>query len=387
MCGIAGFITDYPTKTQVNLFKLLMLQSGSRGLHATGVCCDGALKRNNLSVYDTNMDWVIPSNIVLGHTRYDTSGDYHVVDNNQPLQLKNLTLAHNGIISMASNFDEIFGEPCQTANDSELLLRKISKHALGSNLVSAIPQALHELNEIQQPIFACVLVDTANQAVYLFKDDVRPLHLYWVDKLACWVWSSTSDIMKRSCKHPYSEYELEPFKVYQLKVGGYKPKVVSKISIRAQDIQDFSGSPTLITLQNPVPSVESSRGVDYRLHRRQAFIDYYASILVTWDVDPAYPLMKHLIDRYELSREQQYWLVFLYGVFYHVASVHWVMQEFPDFQLVDLDRLQRWHDKHWRLLQYETDRRHEKGLLLIGSSLIRHGWEIAPKKRDSPLCW
>jgi len=343
-----------------------MLESGVRGLHSTGVWADGAAKREPVGVYDATLNWLQPSKIVSGHVRYSTSGDYHDNTNNQPLMAKNLVLSHNGIISMASNFAEIFDEPCTTANDSEVLLRKIIKHALSANLDAAITQALYEIDEVQQPIFACSLVDSVKQSVYLFRDDIRPLHLYWVEDLACWVWTSTEDIMKRGCKYQYSEYELEPFKVYKLNPTAYKPKMVAKIRIPSQNPQDFSDNPTLITLQKPVPSQEVSRGVDYRINRRQGFIDYYASIIATWDVDPAYPLMKYLIDRYELSREQQYWLVFLYATFYHVASVHWVMQEFPDFQLVDVDRLQQWHDKHWRLLQYETDRRHEKGKFVEG---------------------
>jgi hypothetical protein len=363
MCGIVGIYTEKPSQSVVTLFQLLMLESGIRGLHAAGVYSGGKVQK-----YQGGVNEVLPQikldpkhKLFMGHTRYSTSGDYHDLNNNQPLQLGELTLAHNGIISMSSEFAQIFGEPCVTNNDSEVILCKVAKHALRTNLVSAIAKSLVEVNDISRPIFACALVH-GDQDVYLFKDDIRPLHLFWVKEIRCWVWSSTLDIMQRACRYDYEEHELKPFTIHRVGVVG----AIADIPLKTRQWRDFSEVGTLIKLVEPEPKQTEhvTRDIDYRIYRRQSFLDYYVSLIVSWDVDPAYPLMKYIIDRYELSREQQYWMMWLYGVFYHVASVHWVMQEFPDFELVDVDRLERWHAKHWRLLQYETDRRHEKGLFV-----------------------
>lgn len=347
------------------MFKLLMLESGVRGLHAAGIWSStSGLTRCAGDVYDfiSGAD-IKPANILLGHTRYSTSGDFCDIENNQPLQQSDLVLAHNGIVSMSEDFDKIFGQKCSTRNDSEVILRKIAALSLRSNLVSAIPAALSQIGKVSKPIFACVLVDSEQDQVYLFHDDIRPLHLYWVQALNCHVWTSTADIMRRACKYQYEEVKLKPFQLYQLSEG-WKLTTMGEIDLEPQEVMSFINTPTLIQLSQVEATEAVTRDTDYRMYRRQGFVDYYVSIIKSWDVDPAYPMMRYMIERYELSREQQYWMMWLYGVFYHVASVHWVMQEFPDFELVDLDRLQKWHDKHWKLLQYETDRRHEKSLFV-----------------------
>lgn len=59
--------------------------------------------------------------------------------------------------------------------------------------------------------------------------------------------------------------------------------------------------------------------------RRDGFILWYAAQVLT-DIDPAFPTLDGIFVRYELSLEQQYWVAFLYAVFYENASVFLVMQ-------------------------------------------------------------
>jgi hypothetical protein len=114
-------------------------------------------------------------------------------------------------------------------------------------------------------------------------------------------------------------------------------------------------------IAEPAPplALAPETSIDFRKARREGFILWYAAQVLT-DIDPAFPTLDEIFDRYELSLKQQYWVAFLYATFYENATVFLVMQDFPELEKVDLGRLQRWQ-KNWKLLQYQTDRRWNKG--------------------------
>lgn len=60
------------------------------------------------------------------------------------------------------------------------------------------------------------------------------------------------------------------------------------------------------------------------------------------DIDPSYPLLRYIADRYELNMEQRYWIAWLYALCYNGATTFYLYNEFPDFENVDLGRLERW---------------------------------------------
>ena len=74
------------------------------------------------------------------------------------------------------------------------------------------------------------------------------------------------------------------------------------------------------------------------------------------DIDPSITCLKYLADRYELNLEQRYWLCFLYGTCYSAVTVFFIYNEFPDFENVDIKRLQRWWNKYKKDLIFQTDR-------------------------------
>jgi hypothetical protein len=78
----------------------------------------------------------------------------------------------------------------------------------------------------------------------------------------------------------------------------------------------------------------------HRKHRK-AFAAY-APEYVKREIDPAFKMLNGIFSRYELSQEQRIWSAFLYAIFYQPATVFWVMQEFPDYEKVDLGRFKRW---------------------------------------------
>lgn len=95
---------------------------------------------------------------------------------------------------------------------------------------------------------------------------------------------------------------------------------------------------------------------DYRLERWDGFKDYYVKMMYSGDCDPAYPALNYISDRLELNLEQRYWLAFLYGTNYCAINTYYIFNEFPDFENVDINRMQRWWDKNKQKTYFQTDR-------------------------------
>lgn len=76
------------------------------------------------------------------------------------------------------------------------------------------------------------------------------------------------------------------------------------------------------------------------------------------DVDPGYEMLLYLVRRFELNREQTYWLAWLYAMTYCGASAFYVYNEFPDYRHADVGRLRRWWTSRGRdEIIVQTDRR------------------------------
>lgn len=103
--------------------------------------------------------------------------------------------------------------------------------------------------------------------------------------------------------------------------------------------------------------------MDFRSQPREAFIQWFRWSLENNDCDPAIFMMKYLFDRFELNIEQRLWFCWLYGTTYHVPAAWVIQNEFPDFELVDQERLEDWNSKNYRRLRYQTDTRYNKGHL------------------------
>jgi hypothetical protein len=74
------------------------------------------------------------------------------------------------------------------------------------------------------------------------------------------------------------------------------------------------------------------------------------------DIDPQNDCLSYISDRYELNTEQRYWLAFLFGTCYCAPTVFYIYNEFPDYQTVDVGRLQRWWTANREKLVFQTDR-------------------------------
>ena len=105
--------------------------------------------------------------------------------------------------------------------------------------------------------------------------------------------------------------------------------------------------------------------IDYRKleNRKDAFL-YWCDWSIRYkDVDPALWLLNYLFDRYEHNIEQKYWIAWIYGTTYHLPAAWVIWNEFPDYDLVDQDRLQWWNDANYKKLRYQTDTKYNKGYL------------------------
>ena len=90
----------------------------------------------------------------------------------------------------------------------------------------------------------------------------------------------------------------------------------------------------------------------------QKYLRYHYRSQAVGDIDPSYQMLLYLCDRFELNTEQRYWLAFAYSLSYCGASTFYVYNEFPDFEQVNLDRMQRWWSNGGReKILCQTDRR------------------------------
>jgi hypothetical protein len=108
-----------------------------------------------------------------------------------------------------------------------------------------------------------------------------------------------------------------------------------------------------------------SSSKDYRLiaNRKDAFMHWCIWSLENKDCDSALWLLNYLFQRFEHNIEQKYWISWIYGTTYHLPTAWIIWNEFPDFELVDQERLQHWNDNNYNRLRYQTDTKWNKGHL------------------------
>lgn len=104
---------------------------------------------------------------------------------------------------------------------------------------------------------------------------------------------------------------------------------------------------------------------DYRTERWDGFKDCYVKMMYSGDCDPSYPALNYVADRMELDLEQRYWLAFLYGTNYCVPTTYYIFNEFPDFEEININKMQQWWDKNKQKTYFQTDRAKVKNFNLF----------------------
>ena len=109
--------------------------------------------------------------------------------------------------------------------------------------------------------------------------------------------------------------------------------------------------------------------MDYRKQdidiRLEYFTKYFYWSLKFYDADPSLYLLNYIHKRMELNIEQRYWMAWLYGNSYQLATSWVIANEFPDFENVDIDRLTIWNNENYRRLRYQSDQKWQKGHLPV----------------------
>tara|TARA_R110000744_G_scaffold275082_1_gene388043 strand:+ start:2408 stop:3235 length:828 start_codon:yes stop_codon:yes gene_type:complete len=86
------------------------------------------------------------------------------------------------------------------------------------------------------------------------------------------------------------------------------------------------------------------------------YLEYHKRSMEAKDVDPSVICLKYLADRFELNLSQRYWIAFLYGTNYCATTTFLMYNEFPDFELVDVKRLNKWWNEKKDKLIFQSDR-------------------------------
>ena len=99
------------------------------------------------------------------------------------------------------------------------------------------------------------------------------------------------------------------------------------------------------------------------LQRREQFIRWYAWSMKYGDCDPAVWMTNYLNKRYEHNSEEKLWLCWLYGNTYQLPTAWVLKNEFPDYELATVDRIDWWNRQNYKRLRYQTDTKWNKGHL------------------------
>lgn len=223
MCGIMGYVkTSKMTELTVPAISGIMRELEVRGRHATGVAtmkrvkgasdCVGAkaairspnfLKRKE---YKTLM--AEDFDIMIGHTRYATSGSPKKNENNHPFATEDgrYWLVHNGIVRrIAKDLKRL----CKTECDSEAILRLIER--------DGIVKAFKRMVRVSTMDYAIMVIDAKKQKLYLARNHQRPLFFCNATEThGGYLFASTREIMAKGGLGLPEDSEIKQFRSFVL---------------------------------------------------------------------------------------------------------------------------------------------------------------------------
>lgn len=202
MCSVIGYqpLNGVVGEEAHRLFANLMRESRIRGMHAYGLAREGFVKRSfSADEIIENFDPMKPN---IAHARYSTSGEWRVLENNQPIVVDDFALAFNGVIHMGTKaeYEAWFNVECESDNDGEIFVRKMKAGVSPEEFVSSSLTGS----------FAGVWL--RDGFLYALRNERRPLWLcLWQE--AIW-FASTKDIFQRAGFEDPTE--LEPGMLYDM---------------------------------------------------------------------------------------------------------------------------------------------------------------------------
>lgn len=127
-------------------------------------------------------------------------------------------------------------------------------------------------------------------------------------------------------------------------------------------------------------SDNSNQDNKYRL-----FLDYYGLFMNSGDCDPAFPILNYIADRFELNSEQRYWIAFLYGTNYCAPTTYYIYNEFPDYENVSMERMNRWWRDNKEKTFFQTDRSKVKNFDAF-PKIVKSYIDLMGKSQKKTIC-
>jgi glucosamine 6-phosphate synthetase-like amidotransferase/phosphosugar isomerase protein len=224
MCGICGFVVDNAvgfknlTGRDVaddlsNLLKKLMVESRSRGTHASGVASVSRELEVGLLKKDVSSDLFIrdrkfeefcgkfldeKTRTVIGHTRHETKGNNKNNYNNHPIFSGRVIGIHNGHIN---NDEDLwtktgFKKERQGKVDSEVIFHLIDIFAQKNGF--KIGNAIHSVSKQLEGSYACAVVHLQKPKYLWLFNRTSPIYLYSCKEVGLKVFASNDDFIKKA---------------------------------------------------------------------------------------------------------------------------------------------------------------------------------------------
>lgn len=120
---------------------------------------------------------------------------------------------------------------------------------------------------------------------------------------------------------------------------------------------------------------------------RENFINWFGWSLRLEDCDSALYMTNYFFDRFEYNIEQRLWISWIYGTTYYWPTAYIIWNEFPDMELVGVERLRDWNNSNYSRLRYQTDTKWNKGHL-ADQFISYKDWvgDKSQKERFTEIC-
>ena len=198
MCGIFGSFNNENSNNFAKEFIDIGIKSESRGKEASGYLFDNNNKveihkspkkfsdKKNLKNLNISISTNKNSNFFIGHTRLKTEGDQSNPDNNQPCELNEYILVHNGIIT---NHIEIKkkNKLSDFELDSYAILNALETNSKANNFLDKFISCLDELKgEITICLFSkkerSFILYTNTGSIYLLVNKMNEIKYFASEK-------------------------------------------------------------------------------------------------------------------------------------------------------------------------------------------------------------
>lgn len=113
-----------------------------------------------------------------------------------------------------------------------------------------------------------------------------------------------------------------------------------------------------------VEAKELEEGVDFRKpeYRREVFLNFYGFHLKYKSHPGAvYYVMPYLSEKYNWDFETKLWFAFINGATQNPLTSWVLFKHFPSCKGQTVQEMETWHREYWRNLDYDIDRRYQKG--------------------------